>query len=262
MPVSISRAGSMPIATWGPLVAWLGGIGIFLGASILGSIPVAFSGDLTNPPPGFTFVGLLVQDALLVTGVWLVVKASNPRPSVQDVLGMRLTPILRALGCMAAIFFGYFIFSGIWNEIVSAPKEELLDDIGADQSVLAAVAIAFVVCVGAPVAEETLFRGFIFGGLRRWRGFWPAALISGSMFGLAHAGGADVTYLLPLAVFGFGLALLFELTKSIYPGVYLHCLNNCLAFSVGLSLGWETALVFVGSLSAVTLALMALRRVA
>ena len=82
------------------------------------------------------------------------------------------------------------------------------------------------------------------------------------MFGLAHAGGSDVTYLLPLAVFGFGLALLYELTKSIYPGIYLHCLNNCLAFSVGLSLGWETALVFVGALSAVTLALMALRGVA
>lgn len=252
----------MPIATWRPLVAWLGGFGIFIAASILGSVPVAFSGDLQNPPPGFTFVGLLLQDSLLILGVWLVVKASNPRPSVQYALGMRTTPILKAIGYMAAVFLGYFILSGIWSEIVSAPKEELLQEIGADQSVLASVAIAFVVCVAAPVSEETLFRGFIFGGLRRWKGFWPAALISGAMFGLAHAGGADITYLLPLAIFGFGLALLYEITKSIYPGIYLHCLNNCIAFSVGLSLGWETALVFVGSLSAVTLALIALRRVA
>jgi membrane protease YdiL (CAAX protease family) len=262
LPTGVSRSGAMPIATWRPLVAWLGGFGIFIAASILGSIPVAFSGDLQNPPPGFTFVGLLLQDSLLILGVWLVVRASDPRSSVQDALGMRTTPILKAIGYMAAIFFGYFILAGIWSEIVSSPKEELLQEIGADQSVLASVAIAFVVCVAAPVSEETLFRGFIFGGLRRWKGFWPAAIISGAMFGLAHAGGADITYLLPLAVFGFGLALLYEITKSIYPGIYLHCLNNCLAFSVGLSLGWETALVFVGSLSAVTLALLALRRVA
>jgi membrane protease YdiL (CAAX protease family) len=262
LPAGVDRSNSMPIATWGPLVAWLGGIGIFFAAGIIGSIPTFFSGDLQNPAPGFTSAGLVLQDSLLIAGVWLVVKSTNPLPNVQSVLGMRPTSILRAIGFMALIFFGYLVLSGIWDQIVSSPKEELLQDIGADNSVLAAIAIAFVVCVCAPIAEETLFRGFIFGGLRGWQGFWPAAIISGSMFGAAHVFGSPALFIVPLAVFGIGLALLYELTKSIFPGMYLHCLNNCLAFSVGLSLGWETAVVFVGSLSAVTLALMALRRVA
>ena len=262
LPAGVSPVSRMPIATWSPLAGWLGGFGIFLLASILGSVPVAFSGDVNNPPPGFTFTGLVLQDVLLVGIVWLVVKSTNPLPSVQAVLGMRKTPIGRAIGLMAAIFFGYLVISGIWSQIVSSPDQDLLEDIGADNSVLASVAMAFVICVGAPVAEETLFRGYIFGGLRRWKGFWPAAIISGSMFGAAHVFGSPVELVLPLAVFGIGLAMLYELTKSIFPGIYLHCLNNSLAFSVGLSLGWETALVFVGSLSAVSLALVALRRVA
>jgi membrane protease YdiL (CAAX protease family) len=262
LPKGVSRMGAMPVATWAPLVGWLGGFGIFVAASILASVPVAFSGDLQDPPPGFTFMGLLVQDFVLIAGVWLVVKATKPKPNVQAVLGLRPTPILKAIGWLLAIYFGYFVIAGIWSTIVSSPEEDLLQEVGADQSTLAAIAIAFVVCVGAPLAEETLFRGFIFGGLRRWHGFWPAAIISGTMFGAAHIFGSPVEFILPLAVFGFGLALLYELTKSLFPGIYLHCLNNCLAFSVGLSLGWETVLVFVGSLSAVTLALLGTRRLA
>jgi len=262
LPRGVISSGAMPIATWGPLVGWLGGFGIFVVASILASVPVAFSGDIQDPPPGFTFMGLVVQDFVLIAGVWLVVKSTNPFPNLQEVLGMRVPPVLKAIGWLVLIYLGYIVISGIWSTIISVPEEDLLQEVGADESLLASIAIAAVVCVGAPLAEETLFRGFIFGGLRRWHGFWPAAIISGTMFGAAHVFGSPVEFILPLAVLGFGLALLYELTKSLFPCIYLHCLNNCLAFSVGLSLGWETALVFVGSLSAVTLALFATRRLA
>ena len=262
LPKGAISAAAMPVASWGPLVGWLGGFGIFVVASILASVPVAFSGDLKDPPPGFTFMGIVVQDIVLVGAVWLVVRATNPRPNIQHVLGLRATPLLKAIDWAAAIYVGYFFVSAIWSTIISVPEEDLLQEVGADQSLLASIGFAAVICVGAPLAEETLFRGFIFGGLRRWHGFWPAAIISGTMFGLAHAGGSDVTFLLPLAVFGFGLALLYELTKSIFPSIYLHCLNNCLAFSVGLHLGWEIGLVFIGSLFAVTLALIGTRRLA
>jgi membrane protease YdiL (CAAX protease family) len=261
LPAGVVSAGAMPRATWTPLVAWLGGFAIFLAASILAVVPVAFGGDLQDPAPLTTFASLLVQDTGVLIAVWFVVQASGSATPLAS-LGMRPTPILKAIGWLAAVYAGYFVFAAIWSAVVNAPKEDLLHEIGADQSLIASIAIAFSVCVLAPLAEETLFRGFIFGGLRRWQGFWPAALISGSMFGLAHAGGADVSFLLPLAVFGFGLALLYELTKSIFPGIYLHSINNSIAFSVGLNLGWETGVVFVGSLSAITLALLATRRMA
>lgn len=249
----------MGTATWSPLVAWLGGFGIFIGASIVAVIPALF-GSIDDPAPLATFFSILVQDAAIIAGVWLVVRASNAA-DIPGALGFRRTRLWAALGIGLLAYFCLIAFSGVWDQLVNSPPEDLLEEVGADETLLASIAICFGVCVMAPLAEETLFRGFIFGGLRRWRGFWPAALISGVMFGLAHGGSSPVEFLVPLALFGFLLAAVYELTKSLYTCIYLHCLNNSIAFSYGLSLGWETVLVFVGSFSAITLALFALRRV-
>lgn len=260
-PTGAPPSGAGPGALgWSPKVALAGAVGIFLLASAFSVIPLLFDAprDGDDAGPAATFFAVLIQDSVIVVAAWLIARtAVGRRPFAA--LGVRLTPFWRAVGFATAIMVCFLVLSAIWSGLVDAPEEQLLDDIGADETVLASVALCFGVCVMAPLAEETLFRGFMFGGLRRW-GFWPAALISGALFGLAHASG-PVEFLLPLAAFGFGLALLYELTKSIVPGIYLHAFNNCLAFSVGLDLRWEWILVFVGSFSAIALALAAARRV-
>jgi membrane protease YdiL (CAAX protease family) len=250
----------MAQATWSPLVAWLGGLGIFLAASIVAVVPAAF-GSLEDPAPIATFFSVLVQDIAIVSGVWLVVHSTSTS-DVWRSLGLRSTRFWPALGIGLLAYLALLAFSGAWDQVVNSPPEDLLDEVGAGQSLLASIAICLAVCVIAPLAEETLFRGFIFGGLRGWKGFWPAALISGAMFGAAHAFGSPVEFLVPLALFGFLLAVVYELTKSLYPGIYLHAFNNSIAFSVGLSLGWETVLVFAGSFVAITVALITVRRMA
>ena len=60
--------------------------------------------------------------------------------------------------------------------------------------------MAFLVAVVAPIAEEFFFRGFFFGALRNWRGLWPAAIITGLVFGAIHVGSAEAAFLLPLAL--------------------------------------------------------------
>jgi membrane protease YdiL (CAAX protease family) len=52
-----------------------------------------------------------------------------------------------------------------------------------------------------------------------------AALICGLIFGALHAL-TGVTAVPPLIVFGFLLALLYERTGSIVPGILLHMINN------------------------------------
>ena len=69
----------------------------------------------------------------------------------------------------------------------------------------------------APICEEFLFRGYIFTALRNWRGPWPAALITGLLFGGVHAGSAPVLDLVPLAALGFGLCLLYRCTGLAVP---------------------------------------------
>jgi len=61
---------------------------------------------------------------------------------------------------------------------------------------------------------------------------WPAAVITGLVFGAIHALSAEPVFLVPLAFFGSMLCLLYVRTGSLYPGVAVHALNNCTAFGV------------------------------
>jgi membrane protease YdiL (CAAX protease family) len=100
--------------------------------------------------------------------------------------------------------------------------------------------------VVAPIAEETFFRGFVFGSLRRWRvviagrdvGTWLAAIITGILFGLAHTGSANPQYLVPLGFLGFVLCIVRWRTGSLYPCMALHSFNNSLALGVN-ELHWS-----------------------
>ena len=80
-----------------------------------------------------------------------------------------------------------------------------------------------VVCVIAPISEETIFRGFIYGWLRRWG---PAALavpLGALIFAAAHQ---QLVLVLPLFFVGVVLALLYEGSRSLVPGVLTHALFN------------------------------------
>lgn len=82
----------------------------------------------------------------------------------------------------------------------------------------------------AGVAEEALFRGFMYRHLRRARGFWGAASLSAVPFAAAHVPllwSLDLPVaLLALAMaiaWAFPLAWLFDRSgNSIWPGAILH----------------------------------------
>jgi uncharacterized protein len=127
-------------------------------------------------------------------------------------------------------------------------KDRLPSELGADKSTVALVAVAVLVCVIAPIAEETFFRGYFFNALRSWRGLWPAAIITGLVFGAIHVGSAPPPFLVPLAVFGFILCLLYWRTGSLYPCIALHALNNALAFGVSQHWTWQIPVTMAGAL--------------
>ena len=84
---------------------------------------------------------------------------------------------------------------------------------------------------------------------------WPAAAITGILFGLVHGLSAPAVDLVPLAILGFVLCLVYERAGSLYPAIVLHVLNNAIAF--GSDEHW-TLRIFeaaVASLAAVALLL-------
>lgn len=81
----------------------------------------------------------------------------------------------------------------------------------------------------APIAEELLFRGWIYTSLRSSFGLWPAIVVSAALFALVHY---ENTHLYALAVFPLGLALaaIRERTGSVKASMLFHATNNFVAF--------------------------------
>jgi membrane protease YdiL (CAAX protease family) len=78
----------------------------------------------------------------------------------------------------------------------------------------------------APLAEETFFRGFMFGGLRRYGLFW-AALASGLLFSAVHLNPGG---LIPLALVGMLFAWAYSRTGSLWTTIYAHFTFNLVSF--------------------------------
>ena len=88
------------------------------------------------------------------------------------------------------------------------------------------VASFIAVAIIAPFAEELVFRGFIYGGLRSRFGVVVATMSSTLFFTALHF---SIAQFIPLFVLGLFLAWLYEKTGSLYPGIILHATNNAIS---------------------------------
>ncbi|NJN70544.1 MAG: CPBP family intramembrane metalloprotease, partial [Nitrospira sp.] len=78
----------------------------------------------------------------------------------------------------------------------------------------------------APIFEEIAFRGLLYATLRRRLAFVPAAIISTSIFALAH--GYSLIGFISVFWSGFLWAWIYERTGSLIPGMAAHAMNNLL----------------------------------
>ena len=91
----------------------------------------------------------------------------------------------------------------------------------------------------APLVEETLFRGVVFGSLRPKHRVLAYALSTG-LFSLLHvwqyilvsADASLLVYALQYIPSGVALAYCYERSGSIWPPIFLHMLLNTVAFTV------------------------------
>jgi membrane protease YdiL (CAAX protease family) len=98
---------------------------------------------------------------------------------------------------------------------------------GSDQRALFFVVGGIV----APLAEEIVFRGLIFGYLRRW-GIPSAILISTALFAALHLPALPITQI----VGGFVFAIAYHTGRSLMVPIVIHVLGNLAIFT--LSLPW------------------------
>lgn len=192
-------------------------------------------------PLGLTGAALAASQSAITAVNAIVVLAvlsrwglpAEPRPRLGNALGLtgdggRLrTILLWALpgigfavlclqlgGLISAVFLGLpQQFQQSVELLVNAPD---LD---------ATLALGVGAVILAPLAEEALFRGFLFRNLRASMGLPRAALLSGVLFGLAHM---HLGFFLPLTALGVALALLYAWSGSLWVPILAHAAWNAL----------------------------------
>jgi membrane protease YdiL (CAAX protease family) len=197
-----------------------------LGTGVVLGIPAAAIGHRANGHLStFGNVGVQLATALGFLMVPMVIAAQRGAGSFAEVLGRlgvrRFRP--SALKWMGAAIGVYLLFAFAYSQLIVEPHQtDIARDFGTVPFQILLIVIA------APISEEVCFRGMLFGGLREKLPRLGAALLSGLVFGGLHAL-TGVSAVPPLIVFGFVLALLYEKTGSVLPGIVLHMLNNTVA---------------------------------
>lgn len=169
------------------------------------------------------FVRTLLIDVPLITGTlvlarWLL--RARPadlglgRPKAADfryglIFGFGLFLASIAIGLVQAAAFG---------KEQQAIAQALLGHRGLQALVLDLVAVAML----TPVAEELLFRGVLFGGVRQRLPFVPAAIAATALFTIGHEPQAWPG----VFVLGFGLALAYERTRTLWAPIVAHATVN------------------------------------
>ena len=226
-----------PFATWSVgRTIWGLVVGLLLGAVLVPLLVLPFDPDLgtDDGSVGSLIVAqVLLEASLIAVALWVASKGPPPVPPQEGLARLGL----RRFGARTAKWIGlamlaYYVFTITYSLLLVEPKQEdVARDLGLDTGPLAAIAVIGLIAIAAPIAEELFFRGMVFGGLRRRLASVPAAAISGVLFGLVHAP-TGLAAVPPLAAFGFVLALLYERTRSLGPGIVAHVINNSLALAL------------------------------
>jgi uncharacterized protein len=191
--------------------------------------------DVSNPPESLTLVLTVIQDAVLVLAAVLTLKVILARVSGGDLGLRRVGDWRRALKVAIAVYAAYWVVSALLTALFNPPKQQIVTDLEHQHAAAVLIGFMALTCVIAPFCEELFFRGFMFTTFARRIGPRWGALLTGVIFGLAHAPN-PAAGLVALGVLGVCLCALYWRTQSIIPCMALHALNNSISYGVTKSL--------------------------
>jgi membrane protease YdiL (CAAX protease family) len=174
---------------------------------------------------------------LALTSAWIGLRYQGRLRPVTGRRGPRLGDVGIGVGIGIASLIGQRVIVGIIAIIASRfdvdlPVVQETFRMIAQRPDVAPLLVLTAVLL-APVAEEVLFRGILFQGLRAQGGFWLAAVVSAALFTLAHLGedgGWFAIGIIASGIFPLGLvfAALVERRGSLLVSIVAHASYNAI----------------------------------
>ena len=194
----------------------------------LGVIAINMAANNIIEKNGIALIGFVIfQDAIIVGAVILF---SLTRYGVgKEALGWRSFPARLGCSMSAALLLASYFVRLVYGMVAMAfgyrpSLQEITDRL--DTQGLGFIASFIAVAIIAPFAEEIVFRGFIYGGLRSRFGVVAAIMGSTLFFTGLHF---TVEQFIPIFALGLFLAWLYETSGSLFPGIILHATNNAIS---------------------------------
>ncbi len=213
-----------------------------ISALIIGIVSVIVNGNssVENLFEGsvlLNFIFILLTEALTFLFVFKLIGGLK---SQLKKIGL-ISPQWRDLGYASVGFIGYYaillVVSIIVYTLIPSIDTDQKQDLGFEdlKNNLELVIAFFSLVILPPLGEEILMRGYLFSGLRYRLKFWVSALIVSVLFAIAHLqlGGSEAPlWAAAINTFVLSMVLVFvrEKSGSLWPAIYIHMLNNLVAF--------------------------------
>jgi membrane protease YdiL (CAAX protease family) len=175
---------------------------------------------------------LSLVSMLLLCGLVLaylhVVRGLNPA----EMFGLRQMSVKRALRfAVIALFLTIILLAFVTGALLNWYGESLPDNTQQDAieayekggSLLFRTLLTFVAVITAPLTEELLFRGFLYGVVKRGTDRWFATVFTALIFAVVHG---HVGSAPQLFVLGLSLAICYELSGCLLVPIFMHAMFN------------------------------------
>lgn len=116
-----------------------------------------------------------------------------------------------------------------WLGQSAASPQMIVKALGETPDALTKISVAVTVGLGAPLMEELVFRGFLYGVAKRFTHWSYAAVGSSLFFAVVHG---NVMSLLPLTLLGLLFVAAYEQSKSLLVPMVMHAVFNLFQIAV------------------------------
>lgn len=186
-----------------------------------------------------TFLFMLIAEIIAIYATVQLTRLARVSVSKIGLVLPKLRDIGWAFIAYGLYFLVYLVVLGLVSQILPSIDLQQEQQIGFENAYeTGEIIMTFLMLVViVPLAEEIMFRGFLFSSLRAKYAFWPSVVVTGILFGAAHlqfGSNAPLLWVAAIDTFVLSCFLCFlrEKLGSIWPAVGLHAIKNAVAFSI------------------------------